>query len=114
MGDQKPEIEPVPQPHLWPNTLSRRQFFRATGSLGLAISSGVWMPARAEADSGQESEADCSPGSCISPLPIPHISTPPATHFFFHGPVNGVDFPTDPTGAHPNGRDPSKSHTLTN
>ncbi|HEV8716143.1 MAG TPA: hypothetical protein VGX03_25370 [Candidatus Binatia bacterium] len=28
-------------------------------------------------------------------------------HFFFPGPVEGTATPTDPTGAHPDGRDPS-------
>jgi hypothetical protein len=99
MGDQRRDTKPLPQTRLWPNALSRRQLFKAGGGLGLAISSGVWMPAQAEADSGQE--------NCISPLPIPHVTTPPGAHFFFAGPVTGVAFPTDPTGAHPNGRDPS-------
>jgi hypothetical protein len=103
MGDQRLKIEPVPQTGLSPNALSRRQLFKAAGGLGLAVSSGVWVPGQAEADSSQ--------ASCISPLPIPHITTPPGTHFFFAGPVTGVAFPTDPTGAHPNGRDPS---TITN
>jgi hypothetical protein len=44
------------------------------------------------------------PGSGI-PTPIPHITGP--GHFFFPGPVDGSAAPTDPTGAHPDGRDPS-------
>jgi len=88
MGDRKLKIEPVPQTRLSPNALSRRQLFKAAGGLGLAVSSGVWAPALAEADSSQE--------SCISPLPIPHVTTPPGTHFFFPGPVTGVAFSTDP------------------
>jgi len=86
MAHQGREIEPAPRMRSWPNTLSRRQLFKAAGGLGLALSSGVWVPTQAGADSGRE--------SCISPLPIPHISTPPGVHFFFPGPV------TD-------GRDPS-------
>src|SRR5438105_1093210 len=52
------------------------------------------------------------------PLPLPHISdvsqavgTPAMPHFFFPGPVEGTAVPTDPTGAHADGRDPS---TITN
>jgi hypothetical protein len=104
MADQRRETGAVPRMRSWPNALSRRQLFKTVGGLGLALSSGVWVPSKAEADSGQE--------SCISPLPIPHTTSPPFTpaevHFFFPGPVTGVAFPpVDPTGAHPNGRDPS-------
>jgi hypothetical protein len=75
MADQRHDIDAAPRAPSWPNALSRRQLFKAAGGLGLALSSGVWVPSKAEADSGQE--------SCISPLPIPHITTPPGGHFFF-------------------------------
>jgi hypothetical protein len=50
------------------------------------------------------------PGLCDFPVPIPHLSTPFGTtiHHFFPGPVEGTVTPTDPTGAHPDGRDPSE------
>jgi len=41
------------------------------------------------------------------PTPIPHKTGPLGLHFFFPGPVDGSAAPTDPTGAHPDGRDPS-------
>jgi hypothetical protein len=100
MADQRHDIDAAPRARSWPNALSRRQLFKAAGGLGLALSSGVWVSSKAEADSGQE--------GCISPLPIPNITTPPGGHLFFPGPVTDIDFPaSDPTGAHPNGRDPS-------
>ena len=95
----------VPADALVANALTRRQLFKAAGGLGLVLSSGVWMPAHADAH-GDDEDSD-HPGKCVSPLPIQHVTTPPGTHFFFPGPVTGVAFPTDPTGAHPGGRDPS-------
>jgi hypothetical protein len=46
------------------------------------------------------------PGSGI-PTPIPHTTGALGLHFFFPGPVDGSVAPTDPTGPHPDGRDPS-------
>ena len=88
--------------YLGPNIVSRRQLFKAAGGLGLVLASGLPMSARADASTAP------SANDCVSPLPIAHISSiPPGTHFFFPGPVTGALFPTDPTGAHPGGRDPS-------
>jgi hypothetical protein len=82
-------------------TISRRSFFSAAaGASAFALSSGLWRPSHAEAD-----EQDAQ--RCISPLPIPHVTSPPGAHFFFAGPVTGAAVPSDPTGAHPGGRDPS-------
>jgi len=87
--------------YLRPNAVSRRQLFKAAGGLGLVLASGLPMSARADASTGTANH-------CVSPLPIPHVFPGNAGHFFFPGPVTGVDFPaTDPTGAHPGGRDPS-------
>lgn len=49
------------------------------------------------------------PGLCDFPLPIPHINVPPpaGAHFYFSGPISGAAAPTDPSGSHPEGRDPS-------
>jgi hypothetical protein len=43
------------------------------------------------------------------PVPIPHVNTPPpgGAHFYFPGSVHGTAAATDPSGAHPEGRDPS-------
>jgi len=83
--------------------LSRRSFFGhaavAGGSvlLGSSITSKAWA----------EDEESC--GVCDFPVPIPHINTPPpgGAHFYFPGPVDGSAAATDPSGAHPEGRDPS-------
>jgi hypothetical protein len=100
MANEKRDMES--RIYLRPNAVSRRQLFKAAGGLGLVLASGVRMSARAD-------EEHRPPGDdCVSPLPIPHVFPPNAGHFFFPGPVTGVSFPaTDPTGAHPDGRDPS-------
>jgi hypothetical protein len=83
--------------------LSRRSFFgraAAAGGTALVASS---MPAKVWAqDEGLQ-------GLCDFPVPIPHVNTPPpgGAHFYFPGPVSGAAAPTDPSGAHPEGRDPS-------
>ncbi len=104
MADQWRDLESfrARRTHLWPNTLSRRQLFTGAGGLGLVLGSGLWVAANAD-----EGDREAGVAGCVSALPIPHISSPPGAHFFFAGPVTGVAFPTDPTGAHPGGRDPS-------
>ena len=88
--------------YLPPNAVSRRELFKAAGGLGLVLASGLPMSARADASTAP------SANDCVSPLPISHIFPGNAGHFFFPGPVTGVNFPaTDPTGPHPDGRDPS-------
>jgi hypothetical protein len=87
-----------------PNAVSRRRFFGiSAGAAGGVLGSGLWMPARGEPGEGEP--------SCPDTDPIPHVNAVPAAfgafHFFFPGPVDGSAAPTDPEGAHPNGRDPS-------
>jgi hypothetical protein len=86
--------------------LSRRNLIRgAAGSaagVGLLLGSGLGSQAFAE-DDDEGKRNKCK----ALARPIPHINTPPGTHFFFAGPVTGAAAPTDPSGAHPNGRDPS-------
>jgi len=89
--------------------VSRRGFFSSTG----AASAGFFA---ASVLSRSANAADTSvginlPGLSELPNPIPHTAqTPfgPTIHGFFPGPVEGTLAPTDPTGAHPNGRDPSE------
>ena len=87
-------------------SLSRRNLIRETAraaaGAGFVAGSGLWTPARADDD-------NTSP--CAVPLPNPHITTPPGQHFYFPGPIDGSAFPSDPSGAHQEGRDPS---TITN
>lgn len=68
---------------------------------------GPGIPAKVWADD-DESRGGL-PGLCDFPVPIPHINTPPpgGAHFYFAGPVDGSAVATDPSGAHPEGRDPS-------
>jgi len=82
--------------------ISRRAFFNSAGA-GLVAASAVPKAV-------QGGELECAARSiCESPDPIPHLFTNPfgSFHFFFPGPVEGTVTPTDPTGAHPDGRDPS-------
>ena len=81
--------------------LSRRSFFARAGAAGGAVLLGASVPAQVWAD------ASC--GLCDFPVPIPHINVPPpgGAHFYFEGPVDGFVVAADPSGAHPEGRDPS-------
>ena len=80
---------------------SRRSFFGRTAMAGGAVLLGSSIPKRVWA------EDEGLPGVCDFPVPIPHINTPPGAHFYFAGPVDGSAAATDPSGAHPEGRDPS-------
>jgi hypothetical protein len=85
--------------------LSRRRFFGRAAGVGGAFLLSSSIPGKVWAD--EESRCD-SPGLCDFPLPIPHINVPPpgGAHFYFPGPVDGSSVPTDPSGVHPEGRDP--------
>jgi len=82
--------------------VSRRGFFgrAALAGTGLMLSSEIPVKSQRRED----------PGLCDFPVPIPHLTPNPfgtTNHFFFPGPVEGTAAATDPTGAHPDGRDPS-------
>jgi hypothetical protein len=84
--------------------VSRRQLI--TGAAGsLLLGSAIPKMAFGVDDD----DGACGSGLCDFPVPIPHINTPPpgGAHFYFPGPVSGAPAPTDPSGAHPEGRDPS-------
>ena len=83
--------------------LSRRSFFVRAGAAGGAVLLSSSVPGKVWADDGS------SCGLCDFPVPIPHINVPPpgGAHFYFAGPVDGSIVATDPSGAHPEGRDPS-------
>lgn len=83
--------------------LSRRSFFGRAAVASGAVLLGSRFPAKVWADD------EGLPGLCDFPVPIPHVNTPPpgGAHFYFPGPVNGAATPTDPSGVHPDGRDPS-------
>jgi len=74
---------------------------------GAALGSGLWAPNAALADD------DDGEKRCGVPLPLPHTTAGPfgPLHFYFPGPIDGSASPTDATGTHPEGRDPS---TITN
>ena len=81
--------------------ISRRNLVhRTAGSAGAVLASGLWAPARA--DDGNER-------SCAVPLPIPHTTAGPfgPFHAYLPGPIDGSAAPTDGTGTHSEGRDPS-------
>src|SRR5438876_6095682 len=84
--------------------LARRSFLsRAAAAGGAVVVAGSGIPGKLRA------QDEGLPGLCDFPLPIPHINVPPpgGGHFYFPGPVSGAAAPTDPSGAHPEGRDPS-------
>jgi hypothetical protein len=87
--------------------VSRRRFFGTTAAAaGLALGSTLWTPALAEDDN-----EDQQGQGCPDPHAIPHVNEATvgfgAFHFFFPGHADGSASSTDPTGVHPNGRDPS-------
>lgn len=72
-----------------PATVSRRGFLGRAAVTGGAVLLGSGLPARVWAD---QSPGGCgAPGLCDFPVPIPHFTSPPGQHFFFPGPVEGVD-----------------------
>ena len=83
--------------------LSRRGFFGRAAATSGAVLLGSNLPAKVWA------QDEGLPGLCDFPVPIPHVNVPPpgGAHFYFPGPVSGAPAPTDPSGAHPEGRDPS-------
>ena len=86
--------------------LSRRSFFGRAAAAGGAALLNSSVPAKVWANDA----SPCGlPGLCDFPVPIPHINVPPpgGAHFYFAGPVDGSAVATDPSGAHPEGRDPS-------
>jgi hypothetical protein len=90
--------------------LSRRSFFGRAAIASSAMLLGSGIPAKIRAQENEDGASTCgSPGLCDFPVPIPHINTPPpgGAHFYFPGPVSGAPAATDPSGAHPEGRDPS-------
>ncbi len=83
--------------------VSRRSFFSRAAVAGGAVLLGSSIPGKVWA------QEEGLPGLCDFPVPIPHINAPPpgGAHFYFPGPVSGAAAATDPSGAHPEGRDPS-------
>ena len=86
--------------------LSRRGFFNHAAVASSALLLGSTIPRKAAA---AEASPCGLPGVCDFPVPIPHVNMPPPAggHFYFPGPVSGAPAPTDPSGAHHAGRDPS-------
>lgn len=89
-------------------SVSRRSFF---GRAAAAAGTSVLLTSAVPQSWATKNAGSCgSPGLCDFPVPIPHFFNPIPTavaHFFFPGPVEGTAAPTDPTGEHPAGRDPS-------
>jgi hypothetical protein len=90
--------------------VSRRGFFSSAGAASAGLFGASVLPSSANA--GDDASGGINlPGLSELPNPIPHTAlTPfgPTIHGFLPGPVEGTLAPTDPTGAHPNGRDPSQ------
>ena len=90
--------------------ISRRGFFSSAGAASAGLFTASVLPSSASADDDDESGGISLPSVCELPNPIPHTAPTPfgtILHNFFPGPVEGTLAPTDATGAHPDGRDPS-------
>jgi len=84
------------------------------GVAGGGLLLGSAFPLTTFADDDDEHAESFGAGElCSSPDPIPHVNEAVLAgfgvkaHFFFPGPVEGTAAPSDPTGPHPGGRDPS-------
>lgn len=89
--------------------LSRRGFFSSAGAASAGLVAASVLPSSAMAGDDQSGGVTL-PGLNALPDPVPHTAPTPfgtTLHGFFPGPVEGTATPTDPTGAHLNGRDPS-------
>jgi len=87
--------------------VSRRGFIgrTAVAGTGIMLSSGIPVGGLTP-----DAPGHCGSELCNLPVPIPHLTPTPfgtTIHGFFPGPVEGTATPVDPTGAHPDGRDPS-------
>jgi hypothetical protein len=93
--------------------VSRRSLLSGVGLAGGGLVLGSAFPPAAFADEDTHEESCSSKELCSAPDPIPHVNEAVLAgfgvkaHFFFAGPVDGTVIATDPTGAHPGGRDPS-------
>ena len=88
--------------------VSRRGFIgrTAVAGTGIMLSSGIPVGGLTP-----DAPGHCGSELCNLPVPIPHLTPTPfgtTIHHFFPGPVEGTATLTDPTGAHPDGRDPSE------
>lgn len=93
--------------------VSRRSLLSGVGLAGGGLVLGSAFSTTAFADQDVHEELCNSKELCAAPDPIPHVNEAVfagfgvKAHFFFAGPVDGTVIATDPTGAHPGGRDPS-------
>jgi len=100
---------PVP----FTGSISRRSLFTGASLAGGGLLLGSAFPPAVFAHNGENERSCTAEELCSSPDPIPHVNEAvlagfgAKVHFFFPGPVEGTAAPTDPTGAHPGGRDPS-------
>ena len=105
---------PIPAPNL--HDISRRRLLTGFSAAGGLLVSSAFPAAALAHDDDQGEDHGCPAGGLCgpTPIPVPHVTPlPPGVgtfgkfHFFFPGPVEGTLAPTDPTGTHPGGRDPS-------
>ena len=73
----------------------RRSFIQNAASAGAGLIIGSEMVPTASADEEEGERRSCE----VVPRAIPHLTTPPCTHFFFPGPVD-ADATTSPIRGH--------------
>jgi hypothetical protein len=80
--------------------LSRRNLIR--GAAGTAAGAGLLLGPGLQSFALAEEKDEEDGNKCEAvPRPIPHISTPPGTHFFFPGPVDASATTSPDTGHDP-------------
>jgi hypothetical protein len=80
--------------------LSRRNLIR--GAAGTAAGAGLLLGSVVRSSALADDDDEGEHNKCKAvPRPIPHISTPPGTHFFFPGPVDASATTSPDTGHDP-------------
>ena len=100
-------------PAPYARNISRRGLLTGVGVTGGGLLLGSAFPLTTFAEDDDHEQPGDAGELCSSPDPIPHVNEAVLAgfgvkaHFFFPGSVEGTPATTDPTGAHPGGRDPS-------
>jgi hypothetical protein len=92
--------KPLALARFGPRGLSRRRFFRTAAGTGAGVALGSKITSALADDDQGQNQGEGEGGGCQPvPRPIPHVTSPPGTHFFFPGPVD-ADYVASPITGH--------------